>query len=124
MRRSMSRAPAGRVLSWSTCPRTSCSRRAPIAGRTPSATRVTARNSQTIPIDIDPSPLNKNVRVDVPIVGDAGAALEAIIAGLKGRRWKPDLEALAPWWKEIAGWRARNCLAYVNDSKIIKPQYA
>jgi acetolactate synthase I/II/III large subunit len=92
--------------------------------------RVTGRlnafspNSKKIHIDIDPSSLNKNVRVDVPIVGDAGATLEAIIAGLRGKRWKPDLEALAPWWKEIAGWRARNCLAYVKDSKVIKPQYA
>jgi acetolactate synthase I/II/III large subunit len=92
--------------------------------------RVTGRlnafspNSKKIHIDIDPSSLNKNVRVDVPIVGDAGATLEAIIAGLRGKRWKPDLEALAPWWKEIEGWRARNCLAYVKDSKVIKPQYA
>jgi acetolactate synthase I/II/III large subunit len=92
--------------------------------------RVTGRlnafspDSKKIHIDIDPSSLNKNVRVDVPIVGDAAATLEAIIAGLKGKRWKPDLEALAPWWKQIEGWRARNCLAYVKDSKVIKPQYA
>src|SRR5689334_19291520 len=92
--------------------------------------RVTGRlnafspNSKKIHIDIDPSSINKNVRVDVPIVGDAGTTLEAIIAGLKGKRWKPDLEALAPWWKQIEGWRARNCLAYVKDSKVIKPQYA
>ena len=69
--------------------------------------RVTGRlnafspNSKKIHIDIDPSSLNKNVRVDVPIVGDAAAALEAIIAGLKAKRWKPDREALALWWKEI-----------------------
>ncbi|HJT07733.1 MAG TPA: acetolactate synthase 3 large subunit [Stellaceae bacterium] len=92
--------------------------------------RVTGRlnafspNSKKIHIDIDPSSINKNVRVDVPIVGDAGTTLEAIIAGLKGKRWKPDLETLAPWWKQIEGWRARNCLAYVKDNKIIKPQYA
>jgi acetolactate synthase I/II/III large subunit len=92
--------------------------------------RVTGRlnafspNSKKIHIDIDPSSLNKNVRVDVPIVGDAGAALEAIIAGLKAKRWKPDLEALALWWKEIEGWRARDCLTYAKDSKVIKPQYA
>jgi acetolactate synthase I/II/III large subunit len=92
--------------------------------------RVTGRlnafspNSKKIHIDIDPSSLNKNVRVDVPIVGDAAAALEAIIAGLKAKRWKPDREALALWWKEIEGWRARDCLAYGKDSKVIKPQYA
>jgi acetolactate synthase I/II/III large subunit len=92
--------------------------------------RVTGRlnafspNSKKIHIDIDPSSINKNVRVDVPLVGDAGAALEAILAALKVKRWKRDPEALAPWWKEIEGWRARNCLAYANDPKIIKPQYA
>jgi len=92
--------------------------------------RVTGRlnafspNSKKIHIDIDPSSLNKNVRVDVPIVGDAAAALEAIIAGLKAKRWKPEREALALWWKEIEGWRARNCLAYAKDGKVIKPQYA
>jgi acetolactate synthase I/II/III large subunit len=92
--------------------------------------RVTGRlnafspGSKKIHIDIDPSSINKNVRVDVPIVGDAAATLEAIIAGLKARRWKPDREALAAWWKEIEGWRARNCLAYAKSDKIIKPQYA
>ncbi|MGO8918209.1 MAG: acetolactate synthase 3 large subunit [Stellaceae bacterium] len=92
--------------------------------------RVTGRlnafspNSKKIHIDIDPSSINKNVRVDVPLVGDAGAALEAIIAGLKARRFKPNQEALAAWWKEIEGWRARHCLAYAKTDKVIKPQYA
>jgi acetolactate synthase-1/2/3 large subunit len=92
--------------------------------------RVTGRlnafspNSKKIHIDIDPSSINKNVRVDVPVVGDAAEALQAIIAGLKARRFKPDREALAAWWKEIEGWRARNCLAYDKTDKVIKPQYA
>jgi acetolactate synthase-1/2/3 large subunit len=92
--------------------------------------RVTGRlnafspNSKKIHIDIDPSSINKNVRVDVPVVGDAGAALEAIVAALKVKRWRPDREALAPWWKEIEGRRARNCLAYAKNGKVIKPQYA
>jgi acetolactate synthase-1/2/3 large subunit len=92
--------------------------------------RVTGRlnafspNSKKIHIDIDPSSINKNVRVDVPLVGDAAAAIAAIIGGLKARRFKPDREALAMWWKEIESWRARNCLAYQKSDKIIKPQYA
>jgi acetolactate synthase-1/2/3 large subunit len=92
--------------------------------------RVTGRlnafspNSKKIHIDIDPSSINKNVRIDVPVVGDAGAALEAIVAALKVKRWRPDREALAPWWKEIEGRRARNCLAYAKNGKVIKPQYA
>ncbi|HZB92055.1 MAG TPA: acetolactate synthase 3 large subunit [Stellaceae bacterium] len=92
--------------------------------------RVTGRlnafspDSKKIHIDIDPSSINKNVRVDVPVVGDAGTALEAILAGLKARRFKPDREALGAWWKEIEGWRQRNCLAYGKSDKVIKPQYA
>jgi acetolactate synthase-1/2/3 large subunit len=92
--------------------------------------RVTGRlnafspNSKKIHIDIDPSSINKNVRVDVPLVGDAGVTLEAILAALKAKRWRPDREATAPWWKEIDGWRARNCLAYATNGKVVKPQYA
>src|SRR5690348_5944039 len=92
--------------------------------------RVTGRlnafspGSKKIHIDIDPSSINKNVRFDVPIVGDAGATLEALLAGLKARRFKPDREALGRWWKDIEGWRARNCLAYRKTEKVIKPQYA
>ena len=92
--------------------------------------RVTGRlnafspHSKKIHIDIDPSSINKNVRVDVPVVGDAAAALEGIIAGLKAKRFKPNQESLAAWWKEIEGWRARKCLAYAKTDKVIKPQYA
>ncbi|HXZ00944.1 MAG TPA: acetolactate synthase 3 large subunit [Stellaceae bacterium] len=92
--------------------------------------RVTGRlnafspNSKKIHIDIDPSSINKNVRVDVPLVSDVANALEAILAGLKAKRFKPDQEALAAWWKEIEAWRARNCLAYAKSDNVIKPQYA
>jgi acetolactate synthase-1/2/3 large subunit len=83
-----------------------------------------APNSKKIHIDIDPSSINKNVRVDVPLVGDVATVLEAMIAALKAKRFKPDREALAKWWQEIDGWRARNCLAYRKSDKVIKPQYA
>jgi acetolactate synthase-1/2/3 large subunit len=92
--------------------------------------RVTGRlnafspGSKKIHIDIDPSSINKNVRVDVPLIGDVALVLEAIIAGLKARRFKPNREALAPWWKAIDGWRKRDCLAYAKTDKVIKPQYA
>ncbi len=92
--------------------------------------RVTGRlnafspNSKKIHIDIDPSSINKTIRVDVPILGDAALSLEALLAALEAQNFKPDLEALAPWWKEIDGWRKRECLRYVNSDTIIKPQYA
>ena len=92
--------------------------------------RVTGRlaafspGSKKIHIDIDPSSINKNVRVDVPIIGDAGLALEAIHAALKARNFKPDRESLGQWWKSIGSWRDRHCLRYVNSDQVIKPQYA
>ncbi len=92
--------------------------------------RVTGRlnafspGSKKIHIDIDPSSINKNVRVDVAVIGDAAACLEALLAALKERGFKTDREAIAPWWKAIEGWRARHCLRYANSKTVIKPQYA
>jgi acetolactate synthase-1/2/3 large subunit len=92
--------------------------------------RVTGRlnafspNSKKVHIDIDPSSINKNVRVDIAVVSDAANTLEAILAGLKARRFRPDRDTLGAWWKEIDGWRARHCLAYAKSDKVIKPQYA
>ena len=80
--------------------------------------------SKKIHIDIDPSSINKNIRVDVPVIGDAAAALEGLVAQLKARRFKPEKAQLAKWWKEIDGWKAKNSLRYENSDKIIKPQYA
>jgi acetolactate synthase-1/2/3 large subunit len=81
-------------------------------------------NSKKIHIDIDPSSINKSVRADVPLVGDCAETLAALGAALKAKGYKPDPERIAPWWKQIAVWRARNSLAYVQSDKIIKPQYA
>jgi acetolactate synthase-1/2/3 large subunit len=92
--------------------------------------RVTGRvsafspGSKKIHIDIDPSSINKNIRVDVPVIGDAAAVLEALLAQLKSKRFKPDKAHLAKWWKEIDGWKAKQSLRYDNSDKIIKPQYA
>jgi acetolactate synthase-1/2/3 large subunit len=81
-------------------------------------------NSKKIHIDIDPSSINKNVRVDVAIVGDAGRVLEAILAGIKRRKARPDPKALAAWWQQIDAWRKRDCLRYRKSKDVIKPQYA
>jgi acetolactate synthase I/II/III large subunit len=80
--------------------------------------------SKKIHVDIDPSSINKNVRVDLPIVGDAGHVLEDMIRLWKARQPKVDHKALKAWWAEIDKWRARNCLAYKQDKETIKPQYA
>ncbi len=81
-------------------------------------------NSRKIHIDIDPSSINKNVVVDVPIVGDVAHVLEDMLRVWKSRAAEPDKEALADWWAEIEKWRGRKCLAYRKGDKAIKPQYA
>ena len=80
--------------------------------------------SKKIHVDIDPSSINKNVRVDLAIVGDATLVLEELIKGWKARQPKVDQKALKAWWAEIEKWRGRNCLAYKQGKEIIKPQFA
>jgi acetolactate synthase-1/2/3 large subunit len=92
--------------------------------------------SKKIHIDIDPSSINKNVKVDLPIIGDCAHVLEEMV-----RVWRASAPALPPpnsppragegrvgaldaWWGQIAKWRAKNSLAYRNSNEIIKPQYA
>ena len=92
--------------------------------------RVTGRldafspGSKKIHADIDPSSINKNVKVDVAIVGDAGRVLAALIEAWKADSTQQDKEALAGWWQRINEWRATNCLAYKQQGPIIKPQHA
>ncbi|MGD9616137.1 MAG: acetolactate synthase 3 large subunit [Alphaproteobacteria bacterium] len=93
--------------------------------------RVTGRlnafspNSKKIHIDIDPSSINKNVRVDVPLLGDCGETLAALLAVWRKMGPRSDGTARNAWWRQIASWRARDCLRYDRSRKdIIKPQYA
>ncbi|MBN9067115.1 MAG: biosynthetic-type acetolactate synthase large subunit, partial [Rhizobiales bacterium] len=80
-------------------------------------------HSRKIHIDIDPSSINKNVHVDVPIIGDVGHVLEDMV-----RLWRAtaraDKKALYPWWEQIARWRARDSFAYSPNSEVIMPQLA
>jgi acetolactate synthase-1/2/3 large subunit len=80
--------------------------------------------SKKIHADIDPSSINKNVKVDVPIVGDAGQILAAMIQVWKEDSAPPQREALATWWRQIDQWRGKDCLRYVQQGQIIKPQHA
>ena len=75
-------------------------------------------------IDIDPSSINKVVRVDVPIVGDVGHVLEDMLKVWKSRGRRTNSAGLKAWWAEIASWRAKNCLGFRNSDTIIKPQHA
>jgi acetolactate synthase I/II/III large subunit len=84
-----------------------------------------APESKKIHADIDPSSINKNVAVDVAIVGDAGRVLAAMIECWKADDTPQDRVALAEWWRRIDGWRAKDCLRYRQErSGTIKPQHA
>ena len=76
-----------------------------------------------IHIDVDPSSISKRVRVDIPIVGGVKEVLTEMLAQIKAGSQRPDAAALAAWWAQIAGWRAKDCLRYDRAAKIIKPQF-
>jgi len=81
-------------------------------------------NAKIIHIDIDPSSISKNVRVDVPIVGSVDLVLQNMLKLLKESKLKQDQEAMEQWWNQIDKWREKQCLRYDHESKMIKPQYA
>ncbi|HZP71124.1 MAG TPA: acetolactate synthase 3 large subunit [Pseudolabrys sp.] len=80
--------------------------------------------SRKIHVDIDPSSINKNVKVDVPIVGDCAHVLEDMVRLWRTGAIHPDKKSLQAWWAQIDKWRARKSLAYRQSKDVIKPQYA
>ena len=83
--------------------------------------------SKKIHIDIDPSSINKNVKVDIALVGDVKFVLEKFVSVIKQRH--PDFEnsnkqKIAAWWSQIGTWRKKNSLGYINSKEVIKPQFA
>ncbi|HET6184289.1 MAG TPA: acetolactate synthase 3 large subunit [Acetobacteraceae bacterium] len=95
--------------------------------------RVTGRlnafcpHAKKIHADIDPSSINKNVPVDLAIVGDAGCVLAALLAAWDADERPVDRRALADWWRQIDVWRSKQSLRFTQDMRpgsVIKPQYA
>ncbi|WP_046867863.1 acetolactate synthase 3 large subunit [Microvirga massiliensis] len=80
--------------------------------------------SKRIHVDVDPSSINKNVKVDIPIIGDCEHVLEDMLRLWKQEAAKVERPDLKDWWGKIEGWRRRNCLAYRPSKDTIKPQYA
>jgi acetolactate synthase I/II/III large subunit len=80
--------------------------------------------SKKIHVDVDPSSINKNVKVDIPIIGDCAHVLEDMIRLWRSSSVQTDKKALDVWWKQIGTWRARKSLAYKHSKDVIKPQYA
>lgn len=91
--------------------------------------RVTGRldgfspNSKKIHVDIDPSSINKNVIVDIPIIGDAVQILERMVELWKEQKHASDEAAIEKWWKQIDNWRKKDSLGYKQKGKTSKPQY-
>ena len=95
--------------------------------------RVTGRRkafspgARKIHIDIDRSSVNKNVPVEIPIIADAGRALDAMVREWNATPGKADAPAIAAWWRQIDEWRGKNSLGFhqaMQPGTIIKPQYA
>ena len=80
-------------------------------------------HAKIVHLDIDPASISKNVKVDVPIVGDVDHVLKQLLKELKAREEKPDAKTLDAWWRQIEEWRAMDCLKYDRESELIKPQY-
>ncbi len=80
--------------------------------------------AKIIHIDIDPASISKNVKVDVPIVGDVKQVLTDMLEELRSRKERPDPSNLAEWWKQIDGWRNADCMKYTQDmTGPIRAQY-
>jgi len=79
--------------------------------------------AEIIHIDVDPSSIAKNVKVDIPIVGQVGSVLKDMLKIIKEGKQMPDKAALKEWWKQVNEWRAMKCLKYDHNSERIKPQY-
>ncbi len=83
--------------------------------------------SKKIHIDIDPSSINKNVKVDLPIVGDVQDVISSTIKTIKKTKpnfAKSNKQKISKWWEKIQKWREKKSLDYINSTETIKPQYA
>lgn len=91
--------------------------------------RVTGKLSEFCPgatiihVDIDPASISKNVKVDVPIVGEVKGVLKEMLRLLDSGEFSPKPELISKWWERIEKWRSYNCLDYDRESSLIKPQY-
>ena len=78
-------------------------------------------------IDIDPSSINKNVKVHLPIIGDVAEVINSTIKNIKKANpnfTKSNKEKISKWWEQIQKWRSVNSFDFVNSTETIKPQYA
>ncbi len=83
--------------------------------------------SKKVHIDIDPSSINKIIKVDLALVGDVKDVLKGINTTLKKKNIdlkKSNKQKISSWWEQIQKWRTKNSLNFINSDETIKPQYA
>jgi len=83
--------------------------------------------SKKVHIDIDPSSINKIVKVDLSIVGDVSDVIKSITKTLKNKNLnleKSNKQKISKWWQQIQKWRTKESLNFINSNTIIKPQHA
>ena len=83
--------------------------------------------SKKIHVDIDPSSIGKNVKVDLAITSDVTELLQSVIKIFKEKNKNfisSNKQKTAKWWTQIEKWREKKSLNYVNSKKTIKPQHA
>ena len=83
--------------------------------------------SKKVHIDIDPSSINKTIKVNLPIVGDVAEVITSTIKTIK--KVKPNFaksnkQKISKWWEKIEKWRSIKSFDFVNSTETIKPQYA
>ena len=83
--------------------------------------------SKKVHIDIDPSSINKIIKVDLSIVGDVSDVIRSTIKTLKKKNLnleKSNKQKISKWWQQIQKWRTKQSLNFINSDVVIKPQYA
>ena len=83
--------------------------------------------SKKIHVDIDPSSIGKNIKVDLAVVSDVGSFLQALNKRIKEKHkdfLNSNKQNISKWWKDIDKWRQKKSLSFKNSKEVIKPQYA
>ena len=83
--------------------------------------------SKKIHVDIDPSSIGKNIKVDLAVVSDVGSFLKALNKRIKEKHkdfLNSNKQNISKWWKDIDKWRQKKSLSLKNSKEVIKPQYA
>ena len=80
-------------------------------------------DAKIVHIDVDPASISKNVKVDIPIVGQVAQVLDNFNEVLDSKNQTPKSTALEKWWAQIDEWRSQDCLEYDRNSELVKPQF-